>query len=138
MRLMRYPSPECRSVSGHEALSMDDTVFDVRIVHLDGQMLVSVSGELDIATVDRLWAALDQTISPEHPLILDMRGVTFFGAEGVRLLRRALERLDGDPARLIVRSPSPITSRVLGITATDQLVTIQAVRHEPRKIEAAD
>jgi len=67
-----------------------------------------------------------------------MRRVTFFGAEGIRLLRRTLERLDGDPARLIVRSPSPITSRVLEITGTDRLVTIQPVHGQPRKVEAAD
>jgi len=117
---------------------MDDPVFDARVVHLDGQVQVVLMGELDIASVDRLWAAIEETVRPDRPLILDMGGVTFFGAEGVRLLRRALERLDGDAARLIVRSPSPITCRVLEVTETDQLVTIQDVRREARKTEATD
>ena len=114
---------------------MDDGSFDARVVHLDGQVLVAVSGELDIATVDPLWAAVEEALSPDSPLILDLDRVTFFGAEGVRVLRRALERLDGDPARLVVRSPNPLIRRVLEVTDTAQLLTIQDVRHEPRAVE---
>jgi len=54
---------------------------------------VVVMGELDIASVDRLWAAIEETIRSDRPLILDMGRVTFFGAQGVRLLRRTPDRV---------------------------------------------
>jgi len=98
--------------------------FDVRTLYLDGDVELAVSGEIDLSVADRLRDAVDPVLSLDRPLVLDMHRVTFFDLSGLRVLLRALERLDHDPAKLILRSPSPIILRVLRATRTDQLMTI--------------
>ena len=53
-------------------------------------MIVSVSGELDMATVPQLRAYLrDKTASRPAHLVLDLSGVTFLAAHGVDLFMTA-------------------------------------------------
>jgi anti-sigma B factor antagonist len=107
--------------------------FDVTIVNLHGSVELAVSGEIDLSVSDRLWAAIEHVISPDRPLVLDMHRVTFFDVSGLRVLLQALERLDHDPTKLVLRSPSAIVMRVLLVTNTDQLMTITDVRDDVRR-----
>ena len=111
----------------------DELSFDVRTVYLDGEVELAVSGEIDLSVSDRLWRAIDAAISPDRPLVLDMHRVTFFELSGLRALLRALERLDHDPAKLVLRSPSAIVLRVLLVTNTDQLMTITDAGADTRR-----
>jgi len=114
-------------------VSDDDMPFDVRTLYLDGCVELAVSGEIDLSVSERLWHAIEQVISPDRPLVLDMHRVTFFDVSGLRVLLEASQRLDGDPARLILRSPSPIVLRVLSATATNEALIIQGVRDDVRR-----
>jgi len=107
--------------------------FDVRTVYLDGDVELAVSGEIDLSVTDQLWNAIDQVLSPDRPLVLDMQRVRFFDVSGLRVLLRILERLDHDPAKLVLRSPGPIALRVLSVTGTDQLMTIKDARDDVRR-----
>ena len=107
--------------------------FDVRTVYLDGSVELAVSGEIDLFVSDRLWIAIEQVISPERPLVLDMHRVTFFDVSGLRVLLRALEQLGRDPAKLVLRSPTAVVLRVLLITNTEQLMTITDARSDVRQ-----
>jgi anti-anti-sigma factor len=56
----------------------------------DDTVIVSVAGELDMATVPQLRAYLrDKTASRPAHLVLDLSGVTFLAAHGVDLLLAA-------------------------------------------------
>jgi len=110
-----------------------DLPFDVRSVYVDGCVEVAVSGEIDLSVAERLWAALEPLISPDRPLVLDMHRVTFFDVSGLRVLLQAAQRLDGDPDRLILRSPSPMVLRVLYATRADEAVTIRGIRDDVRR-----
>src|SRR5436190_2239971 len=107
--------------------------FDVTTMHLDGDVQLAVSGEIDLAAAGRFWQDIDEVIAPDRPLVLDMHRVTFFDLSGLRVLLRALERLDGDPAKLVLRAPSAFVLRVLLVTQTDRLMTIQSVRDDIRR-----
>jgi len=54
-----------------------------------------VEGEIDIATVDQLRGALEQAVS-EHPgVVVDMAGVTFIDAVGIRVLLEVAHSRNG-------------------------------------------
>jgi len=113
----------------------DYVPFSVHSVHIDGSRVLALIGEIDISVADRLWAVIEGiTLSPEATLILDMHQVTFFDVSGLRVLLRALERLDHNPERLILRSPTPIVRRVLSATDTARLMTIEGARQESRRL----
>ena len=111
----------------------DDMPFDVTMVHLDGESSSRSAARSTCPSSERLWTAIEQVISPDQPLVLDMHRVTFFDISGLRVLLRALERLDRDPAMLVLRSPSSVVRRVLSVTETDQLMTIQGARDDVRR-----
>jgi anti-sigma B factor antagonist len=64
---------------------MKDTVVDMVVVDSERHITVLLSGELDRATApgarDRL---LELAGSAERPLVLDLGGISFFDAEGMR------------------------------------------------------
>jgi anti-anti-sigma factor len=62
--------------------------FDLTTEHgADGVLRVVLRGELDLATAGRLQAALDAANA--HPVVVDLRGLTFMDSTGVRTLLQA-------------------------------------------------
>jgi len=89
-------------------------------VHRDGQV-VRLVGEVDLATCHTLETALDALVTRgAGDVVLDFSGVTFFGAVGVDALVRARNELDSS-RRLVIREPSAIVRRVLGIVHLTEL-----------------
>ena len=89
-------------------------------VHKEGQAIRLV-GEVDLATCQILQTALDALVARQTgDVVLDCSGVTFFGAAGVDTLVRTRNQLDGS-RRLVVRNPSAIVRRVLGIVHLAEL-----------------
>ena len=103
------------------------TLIQVRSVGRDGTVELAVHGEIDASTAGFLGDAIDAAMRPGRPVVLDMQQTTFFDASGLRVLLRVLGRLDRDPTRLVLRSPSRIVLRVLTASQTDQLMTIHDI-----------
>jgi len=59
------------------------------------QPVLRVEGELDMATAEQLRTALNQALSADPAVIVDMAGVTFIDASGLRVLFEAAQSLDG-------------------------------------------
>ncbi|WNV89120.1 STAS domain-containing protein [Umezawaea sp. Da 62-37] len=79
---------------------------------LAGATVISVSGEIDIATVRKLRWSLDSVASGSGPLILDLSSVSFFGSVGVNCLLETANRARAFRIDLrLIRSPQ--VSRVL-------------------------
>jgi anti-anti-sigma factor len=62
--------------------------FNVKVERVAGMVVVAPSGELDIATVDRLRAAVAQR-SGDESLMLDLRGLCFLDTSGLQLVMEA-------------------------------------------------
>jgi anti-anti-sigma factor len=63
---------------------------------------ITVSGEIDIESVDQLRVALDAALAGAETLVIDLCEVGFLDSTGVRVLLEAEEAADGSPTRLVL------------------------------------
>jgi anti-anti-sigma factor len=113
-------SPQKRSQA---TSSLSD--FSATVSRDDEQIRVALRGELDRVAAPELtrvlWAVEED--SPET-LVLDMGGVTFMDAGGLRVILDAARRAQGDQRRLVVANPQPAVQRLFALAAIDQSVEV--------------
>lgn len=85
---------------------------------------LSASGEIDLATKDRLYEALAPLLEDERPLLLDLSQVTFIDCAGLRVLQTAHRA----HRRFAVVAPSIAVARLLDLAGAN--VTVFASDHE--------
>ena len=100
--------------------------LEVRVEPGVDETLVVVDGELDVATVPQLRAAIDAAARHEpRTVVVHARDVRFADATSLGLLVTVSRRLDADGRRLVVRDPSPILLRLFGITRVEEVLEIE-------------
>jgi anti-sigma B factor antagonist len=57
--------------------------------------VLRVEGEIDMATADQLRTALSKALSDDAAVVVDMAGVTFIDASGIRVLLETAASRDG-------------------------------------------
>lgn len=102
--------------------------FDAHVVAEDGQPVVVVRGEIDLATADRLNVALSQAIAAGPRVTLDLREITFMDSTGINALVAALHHLGQIPETTVLRDPTESVRRILAIAGIDHLLTLQTTR----------
>jgi anti-anti-sigma factor len=91
--------------------------FDIRLEPHRERLLVVPRGELDIATADRLDAAVaEQFASGFLHLVVDLRELDFIDSSGIRMIWQAHQRAERDGARLSVIPGDGDAGRALRIT----------------------
>jgi anti-anti-sigma factor len=86
-----------------------------------GEAVVSVGGELDIATADTAVSDLTRLIDRHHgPVIVDLSALRFCDARGLSALLRITRYAEQGDHRFRFASPSPSLVRLLRITALDR------------------
>ncbi|OLE22386.1 MAG: hypothetical protein AUG44_25015 [Actinobacteria bacterium 13_1_20CM_3_71_11] len=88
--------------------------------------VIKVGGELDMSTTQLLTDRVEQVLQ-QRPLrlVLDLANITFFCADGIRALYRIHSAVGGIAGDLVLRDPSPCTTRVLALTGTTHQFRIQ-------------
>ncbi|MGQ5264739.1 STAS domain-containing protein [Micromonospora sp. ZYX-F-536] len=79
--------------------------------------LIAVAGEIDMSNTHLLVAFVN--LATEHQptqVMLDLSGVTFFGADGVRVLQKAEDLVTRTGGRLTIRDMTPGVRFVLAAT----------------------
>lgn len=101
------------------------SAFDVTVGNAGDATLVSVVGELDIATADRLSKALAEVqVGSGGRLVVDLGEVEFMDSTGLRLLIGANRRAgESDYAFVVVTGASP-AKRVFELTKMDEHITV--------------
>jgi anti-anti-sigma factor len=90
----------------------------------DGHQVVSMTGELDIATAEQAYVYVTEVIDtagrPQAPVSMDLSALTFCDASGLRVLARLARhaRLAGRQLRLI--SARPAVLKIIRITGLDR------------------
>ena len=100
--------------------------FDTRVHRLDGEIVVTVLGEIDLATGPLLWECLATAIpDAERRLVIDLSGITFIDSTGMAVFMQAQKQLRHRGAELILRAPRASARRVLSITGLDTAIAVQ-------------
>ena len=112
LRVHRLPSPRAPSDGDLESL--------IRWKSPDA-VVVEVSGEVDLCTVARLAAVLDENLRG-HPGVLriDLGQVRFLGAAGIRVLLRAQRHAEAAGVHLVV-DPGGSRAAVRALELLDRL-----------------
>ena len=76
---------------------------------------VAIFGELDLATVERVKAALSEAIAAEGQVVIDLRACGFVDSKGIAALVEAALRLSDQGRLLRLRGVQPRVMRTLGI-----------------------
>jgi anti-sigma B factor antagonist len=97
----------------------------------DDTRLLTLRGELDVATVPRFRAALDEALAEGvSGIVVDLREVTFIDSTGVATLLNALRRVVRGEGRLALACNNPTVLRVFQVTRTDSTFAIFPTREQ--------
>lgn len=92
---------------------------------------LKLHGEVDLSTVDRLRAALEEALASDPRLVIDMSGVTFFDATGLRvLLQVAATRNGAGPLPLVGAHKALNLLELVGLTDLPSIVI-----HDPGDVD---
>lgn len=101
----------------------------------DATASVSLTGDLDIATVPQLDDALRRAQADAATVVVDLRGLRFIGAGGVELMLATEDRIRQSGGRLlVVRGPSEC-ERLFALVAIED--RLELVDVPPAEILAA-
>jgi len=92
------------------------TVFQVGSSTHSGELVVSVVGELDLASTDEFLAEVNDAVGDEQNLKLDLSGVTFMDSTGLGALIKVRNRLVDRGGALSFVAVSAAVERVLTLT----------------------
>jgi anti-sigma B factor antagonist len=99
----------------------------------DSTRLVRLGGDLDLATVGRVTAALDELeVDRTARLVLDLQELSFLDLAGLRTILHASERCKKHQIRFAVIKPRGLASRIFTLTSVHReldLVDARALGH---------
>lgn len=108
-------------------------LFDVGISRHDGGVYLTLSGELDLSTLEHLQAALDEGLQGRHELVVvDLRKLTFLDSSGLRAMLALHAGVREDGGRLVLVQGPRRVHRVLELTRADEELEIVA---DPAEID---
>jgi anti-sigma B factor antagonist len=101
-------------------------------VHLEGSTkLISVSGELDLASGPELESELDKVSAPETTLVVvDLRELEFMDSTGLSIIVRAHQRLAEGGCELGLVRGSTQVQRLLDLTGVAERVRLVGAPEE--------
>jgi anti-sigma B factor antagonist len=90
-----------------------------------GAAIVTVSGDIDLSSVDVLTQCLDHVVARKpHRLIIDLAQVGFIDTSGVHAITQAYGALSPD-SPVILRSPQRQVQRIFQLTGLAELIAIE-------------
>jgi anti-sigma B factor antagonist len=115
--------PVSRREKGGE-LVMDDYGLTIEVRQEPGHMLVTVAGEVDIATVPQMQERLAAPAGSGQPLIVNLDRITFIDAAGLGALAGAASRAAERDASLHVVCTRHQVRRLFAITGLDRQIPL--------------
>jgi anti-anti-sigma factor len=109
---------------------LEPTAFGIEHETTDGVQVVSVRGELDLATAPQLRDLLDDELAGEMPVLIDLTSCEFIDSTGIAVIVRAWQRrrgVDGDSPSgglLGLCGPDKQVSRLLEVTGVDTSIPV--------------
>jgi anti-sigma B factor antagonist len=86
------------------------------ITPTDGDVIVTVRGDIDTATAPQLWQYLSYLVGQgHHHIVLDLRGMILIDSAGVEVLARVAAWTRRKGGELVLRSVSPALAEQLAL-----------------------
>jgi anti-sigma B factor antagonist len=104
--------------------AMEDYGLTIEVRQEPGHVLVTVAGEVDLATVPQLRERLAAPAASGRPLIVDLDGVTFIDAAGLGVLASAARRAAARGASLHALCARHQVRRLFAITGLDRQIPL--------------
>ena len=123
-----------------DASGMD--TMTAHIVERDGAVIVSIVGELDMATVRTAKPVIDDAVTRGKPVVMDLTGLTFFSSAGLTVLAQLDEHRRQAPLDLRLVADQRVVVRPLRLTGLQDLFPIYATLDDAltaiRQIDSSD
>ena len=104
-------------------MMIERPAFDVDVRGIDTGTTIAVRGDMDIAAIESLDAALDQALAATPARVtLDLRGVGFVDSSGLRFLLRANARARNEGWALEISRPGETAIKALAVTGVLELL----------------
>ena len=137
LRVVR-PETLCLIPAGSGApRSIPDHMLTIRVRHKPKYVLVTVAGEIDIATVARLRERLRALAASGRPLVADLEQVSFIDASGLGALAGAARLAAEHGVSLHVVCSRPHIRRLFRLTGLDRSMRLARTLAEALQILAA-
>ncbi|MFR9749989.1 STAS domain-containing protein [Nocardia sp. 004] len=96
--------------------------LEIHLSSAAGAVIVTVHGEIDMASAPSLQSALDEALRAASPaIVVDMSDVGFLGSAGLSVLLAASEATGTGGLRVV---PSDAARRPIEVTALDRLLMV--------------
>jgi anti-sigma B factor antagonist len=107
-------------------MAIDPSGFSISTSDGDGRVVVTIRGELDLATAPELETALLERLDAGQEVVLDLRELQFMDSSGLRVLVTAHARAgDGGPRFAIVRPlAGGEVAKILDIAGIEQQLNV--------------
>ena len=102
--------------------------FDTRVAQEDDAIVIYVSGEIDVASCERLRDTIEPNMGPQQTIILDLSGVEFMDSSSLPILVQARGALTADGGSLRLRNPSVAAHRLLSVSGAEALLDDDATQ----------
>ncbi len=121
------PNNPYRPAEGDQAASaLRRTGFHVDVQPVDGQVVVRLHGELDMATAPALHQALAGAFDGAGTsIVIDLANLTFMDSTGIAVLLGACHQADEAGQSLVVRSPRRPVLKAFRLTGVDKILAIE-------------
>ena len=100
---------------------MDDR-FSTKLAREGAETVIYVSGEIDMATCERLRDAIEPHLGPRQTVVLDLSGVEFTDSSLLSVLVQARGTLTADGGSLFLRNPSRAAHQLLTLSGMEHLL----------------
>lgn len=101
--------------------------FEIAVDFRVDETIVRVRGDVDMLTASTLHAALTALVDKSHvDVVLELAGLTFMDASGLRVIADVSALLATSSRVLIVRSAPTMTRRILELTRVSELIRLEA------------
>ena len=97
-------------------------MFGVEQVVESDRVAVKVTGDIDLATADKVGEALTEALSKGSSVWVDLSAVTFLDSTGIRALVQAHRRASVQGASLYVHGAQQWVAKVLEVTGVGPLL----------------
>jgi len=110
-----------RGATQEGARLIDTGVMQFSVDKSGDSVLITLLGELDLASTAELTAAFDEVVGGEKDIVVEMAGLTFIDSTGMAVLVRARRSAEQAGRSVTLRRVQPNVAKTLALAGLDKV-----------------